>query len=65
MGESNITVIGQRDDYTLDIEKGIGNITVDGTSVSEMDEQGDGKNIMEISGGVGAIRVEFQDTNAE
>ena len=28
VGESNITVLGNKDDYKLDIEKGIGNITV-------------------------------------
>ncbi len=65
VGESNITVIGNKDDYKLDIEKGLGNITVDGTSVSNIKEQGNGNNSIEVSGGIGAINLKFQDTKAE
>jgi len=61
VGESNITVIGNKDDYKLDIEKGLGNITVDGTSTSNIKGQGDGNNSIEVSGGVGAINLNFQD----
>ena len=65
VGESNITVIGNKDDYKLDIEKGFGNITVDGTSVSNIKEQGNGNNSIEVSGGIGAINLKFQDIKAE
>ena len=34
VGEMNVTLLGSKDDYELDIEKGIGNITVDGKNVS-------------------------------
>ncbi len=64
IGESNITVIGNKDDYRLDIEKGIGNITVDGTVVSNIKGQGKGKNTIEISGGIGAINLKYQDAEA-
>ena len=59
IGESNITVIGNKNDYKLDIEKGLGNITVDGTSVSNIKGQGNGNNDIEISGGIGAINLKF------
>ncbi len=59
VGESNITVIGNKNDYKLDIEKGLGNITVDGTSVSNIKGQGNGNNDIEISGGIGAINLKF------
>ena len=65
VGESNITIIGNRDNYKLDIEKGLGNITVDGTSVSNIKGQGNGNNSIEISGGIGAINLKFQDVKAE
>lgn len=65
VGESNITVIGNKDDYKLDIEKGIGNITVDGTSVSNIKGQGNGNNSIEVSGGIGAIDLKYQDAKAE
>ncbi len=60
VGESNITVKGNKDDYTLDIEKGIGSITVDGESVSGTGSYGNGRNDIEIDGGVGAVKVKFQ-----
>jgi len=60
IGESNITVIGNKDDYKLDIEKGIGNITVDGTNVSGIQGEGNGNNRIEVSGGIGAIHLKFE-----
>ncbi len=60
VGESNLTFLGDKDDYTLDIEKGIGNITLDGKSISNLKEKG-GKDRIEISGGIGSIHINFQD----
>ena len=65
VGESNITVIGNKDDYKLDIEKGIGNITVDGASVSNIRVQGKGNNSIEVSGGIGAINLKFKESDAK
>lgn len=62
IGESNITVIGNKEDYRLDIEKGIGNITVDGTSVSSIKGQGNGNNGIDISGGIGTINLKFEES---
>ena len=61
VGESNITVIGNKDDYKFDIEKCLGNITVDGTSVSNIKGQGNGNNSIEVSGGIGAINLKFKE----
>ena len=65
VGESNITVIGNKDDYRLDIEKGLGNITVDGTSVSNIKDKGNGNNSIEVSGGIGAINLKFKESDAK
>lgn len=62
VGESNITVLGNRDDYRLNIEKGIGNIALDGKSVSNIKENGKGKNSIEVNGGVGAINLKFKES---
>lgn len=59
VGESNITLIGNQDDYTIHAEKGIGNITVDGKTVSEYNGIGSGPNNIDISGGIGAIHLAF------
>ena len=61
VGESNITLLGSKDDYELDIEKGIGNITVDGKNVTDYGSSGRGANEVEIHGGIGAINVEFKE----
>ena len=62
IGESNITVIGNKDDYKFDIEKGIGNITVDGEGGSNIKGQGNGNNSIEVNGGIGAINVAFRES---
>lgn len=61
VGESNITVLGNKDDYKLDIEKGIGNITVNGSSISNIKGHGNSKDSIEITGGIGAINVKFEE----
>lgn len=61
VGESNLTLIGSREDYRVDIEKGIGNISVDGKTVSDFGSSRNGENYVEIEGGIGAINVKFQN----
>ena len=60
VGESNITLIGSRDDYKVDIDKGVGNISVEGTNISNTKGFGDGNNEVDINGGVGSISVKFK-----
>lgn len=59
-GASNLTLLGSKDDYRIDVEKGVGAIFVDGVPVSEVD-RGTGENRLEIEGGVGAINLKFQE----
>ena len=59
VGESNITLIGSKEDYKLDLEKGLGSISVDGKNVSDYGSSGNGTNKVEINGGVGSIDVRF------
>ncbi len=60
IGESNVTLIGSKNDYKVDIEKGVGNITVDGTNVTDFGSSGNGQNYIKINGGVGSINLKFQ-----
>ncbi len=59
VGESNLTLLGSKDDYKVDIEKGLGNITVDGKTVTDFGSSGNSQNHLEIEGGVGAINLKF------
>ena len=60
VGKSNITLIGDREDYEIDAEKGLGSIKVDGKDVSDFGSSGDGANEIEIHGGVGSINIVFK-----
>jgi len=59
VGETELTFVGSESDYSLKIEKGLGNIKVNGKNVSEYkSENGDSK--IKIEGGVGEITVDFK-----
>ena len=61
IGEMNITLRHSKDDYKLELEKGLGSISVDGKDVSNNTSIGNGSNQVEIHGGVGAINVDFKE----
>lgn len=60
VGEVRITLIGSRDDYTVELNKGIGSIDFDGESISSGRTMGNGRNDVEINGGIGSITVVFK-----
>ncbi len=60
VGESNITLIGNKDNYSLDIERGVGSITIDGKKVTDAGGFSNGMNKVEISGGIGSINITFK-----
>jgi len=64
VGETNITLIGVKDDYTLELERGLGSISVDGMAVSGYGRIGNGTHKVEINGGIGAINVDFLESGA-
>lgn len=59
VGAINIDIMNNKEDYTIDVSKGIGNVTLDGQKL-EMDRvYGTGENYLDIDGGVGEIKIEF------
>lgn len=61
VGESNITLLGTKQDYAIDVDKGLGSITVDGQNVSDYGNSGNAQNQIDIDGGVGAIHLSFKE----
>lgn len=59
IGEAKLHLLGAKADYRIEIEKGIGQATVDGVAV-DSGVYGSGVNDVEISGGIGAIDIDFQ-----
>ena len=60
VGEFNLELLSPADDYRLDIDTGIGSLTVDGSRVDSNRVWGNGKNNVKIDGGVGAINIVFE-----
>lgn len=61
IGEANITLLGNKDNYELDLERGIGSVTVDGKDVTDFGSSGNGTCKVTVSGGIGAINVRFEN----
>lgn len=59
VGKTNLTLIGSKDEYTIDIEKGLGSITIDGKTVTDLSSSGNSQNHIEIEGGIGSIDIVF------
>ena len=63
VGEANITLENyEMDIYTIDVEKGIGSITVNGEHVSDYGCFGNGQSRVQINGGIGAINLNFKES---
>lgn len=58
VGEAIFTLRGNKEGYTLDLEKGMGEITVDGSKVGNS-KIGAGSDLVKIEGGVGSIKIDF------
>ena len=64
IGTSNITLLGNMDEYCIRTKKGIGEITLDGKAVSNNTSTGSGPNNIKINGGIGEIHLR-SDTTAK
>ena len=60
LGEINLLLGGKEDSYTINAEKGLGNLTINNKNYGDKVTYGEGKNIINIEGGVGNIYIRFQ-----
>lgn len=60
IGEVNVKLIGN--DYKIKVDKGIGNVSINGSKM-DTDSYGNGLNNIDISGGIGNINIEYVDFN--
>ena len=62
VGELNLKIRGKQEDYDIKIEKGLGEIRIDGQKYKEVDiRHNNSKHSLDIEGGVGRINVKFVD----
>ena len=64
IGSVNLNLTGTEYDYTIDVEKGIGSINLDGHKVEKGSNfiSGGGPNYIKIEGGIGSINVNTKDS---
>lgn len=61
VGAINIELMDNKKNYTVDVSKGLGNVTLDGQKI-EMDKvYGTSENYLDIDGGVGEIKIDFKE----
>ena len=65
IGESNLTVLGNKSNYRIDIEKGLGTVTIDGKTVTDFGTSGGGQHSLEIETGIGALNLKFQENEQQ
>ena len=57
IGEAKITLLGDAENYTFNMSKGIGEVTLNGEALTDGMSVGNGSVRVSVSGGIGAIRI--------
>lgn len=61
VGELNLNILNKKEEYSIQVDKGIGSILIDSSKVSDGDVIGNGENVLKIDGGIGKITVDFKE----
>ena len=61
IGEVNINILGKKEDYQINVDKGIGKIEIDNEKAKDNKTYGRGENKLDIEGGIGSIEINFKD----
>lgn len=65
VGETNLVLIGEEDDYKIELDKGIGEAWLVGKKMSDDSIYGAGKSFIEIDGGIGELNIKFNSKTNE
>ena len=60
VGNADIVLLGEKDGYSIDVNKGIGRVTVDGERLGDGERYGNGPAVILLDTGVGSATVEFE-----
>ena len=61
VGTINIDLIDNKNNYKIDVSKGLGNVTLDGQKLETDRVYGIGENYLDIDGGIGEIKIDFEN----
>ena len=65
IGTLKLNLLGNKLDYKLKVSKGIGNVRVEGNSISDNTYYGDGNNKINITGGIGSINISYENDDVK
>ena len=60
IGNLNIKLKNNKENYRIKTDKGIGTIKIDGKEISNGEVYGNGSNIIDVDGGIGNIEIDFE-----
>ena len=60
VGNLNINLQNSKENYRIKTDKGIGYIKIDGKEISDGEVYGNGSNYIDIDGGIGNIKIDFE-----
>lgn len=61
VGAINIDLIDNKNNYKIGVNKGLGNVTLDGQKLETDRVYGIGENYLDIDGGIGEIKIDFEN----
>lgn len=61
IGRSELNLAGSREDYSIEIEKGIGTVRVDGIEVTDFGTSAGNLGSVKLKGGIGEINISFTE----
>ena len=61
VGAINIDLMDNKNNYKIDVSKGLGNVTLDGQKLETDRVYGIGENYLDIDGGIGEIKIDFEN----
>jgi len=65
VGSTEIVVLGTKEDYRVEIDKGLGSATFDGIPMADGIAYGSGSNRIDIDSGVGSMSLSFSEKTPE
>ena len=65
ISEANLTLLGRREDYQIELDKGIGEARLEGENMRDDSVYGAGRNLIEIDGGIGEINIRFLENEIQ
>lgn len=60
VGKTELVICGNESDYSVRIDTGIGNASINGSTVKGSFTHGNGRNVIDIDGGVGSVNIDFE-----